>query len=119
VETLTSFSFPSGHALGSIVGVGALLLAGLPWLSRAWRRPTIAVGIAIVLLVGYARVGLGVHYVSDVVGGWILGAAWLAAMTAGFKAWQHDLRKPDRPLTAGLESDGPEPAVGGTAVRRG
>ena len=118
VETLTSFSFPSGHALGSVVGVGALLLVVLPLLSQAWRRTAIALGVAIVLLVGYARIGLGVHYVSDVVGGWILGAAWLAAMTAGFKAWQHDLRKPDRPLTAGLESDGPEPAVRGTAARK-
>ena len=71
----------------------------LPSLSRAWRRPAIAARAScIVLLVGYARVGLGVHYVSDVVGGWILGAAWLAAMTAAFKAWRHDLRKPDRPL---------------------
>ena len=118
VVTLTSFSFPSGHALGSIVGVGALLLAGLPSLPAGWRRLTIAVGILIVLLVGYARVGLGVHYVSDVVGGWILGAAWLAAMTAGFRAWRHDLRKPDRPLEAGLESGGPEPAVGRTAARK-
>ena len=69
VETLSSFSFPSGHALGSVVGVGALLLAGLPSVSRVWRRPLIALGVAIILLVGYARVGLGVHYVSDVVGG--------------------------------------------------
>jgi membrane-associated phospholipid phosphatase len=118
VETLTSFSFPSGHALGSTVGVGALLLAGLPWLPAVLRRPAIALGVVIVLLVGYARVGLGVHYVSDVVGGWVLGAAWLAAMTAGFRAWQHDLRKPERPLEAGLESGAPEPAVGSTTGRK-
>jgi membrane-associated phospholipid phosphatase len=112
VETLTSFSFPSGHALGSFVAVGALLLALLPSLPRVWRRPAIVLGILIVLLVGYARIGLGVHYVSDVVGGWILGAAWLAGMTAAFRIWRHDLRRSDRPLTAGLEPAGPEPALG-------
>src|SRR4051812_4732023 len=91
IERLTSFSFPSGHALGSVVGVGALLLVGLPLIPRAWRRPLVGLGVGIVLLVGYARVGLGVHYVSDVVGGWLLGAAWLAAMTAAFRAWRREL----------------------------
>jgi membrane-associated phospholipid phosphatase len=117
VLTLTSFSFPSGHALGSVVGIGALLLVGLPYVPPAWRRALIALGVAIVLLVGYARVGLGVHYVSDVVGGWLLGAAWLAAMTAAFRAWAHDLHEPARPITAGLEPDGPEPAVVHSANR--
>ncbi|BEP13530.1 hypothetical protein acdb102_18410 [Acidothermaceae bacterium B102] len=118
VETLTSFSFPSGHALGSVVAIGAFLLAGLPSVPRVWRRPLIALGVVVVLLVGYARIGLGVHYVSDVVGGWILGAAWLAGMTAAFKAWRRDLHKAPRPLEAGLEPEGPEPAVGSTAERR-
>jgi membrane-associated phospholipid phosphatase len=118
VQTLTSFSFPSGHALGSVVGVGALLLVGLPYAPRVWRRPLIGLGLVVILLVGYARVGLGVHYVSDVVGGWLLGAAWLAAMTAAFRAWARDLRAPKRPLEAGLEAGGPEPAVGSTSQRR-
>jgi membrane-associated phospholipid phosphatase len=117
VLTLSSYSFPSGHAFGSIVGVGALLLAGLPSVRAGWRRPLIALGVVIVLLVGYARIGLGVHYVSDVLGGWLIGLAWLAATTAAFRAWRRDLRKPTRPLTAGLEPDGQEPAP--TATARG
>jgi membrane-associated phospholipid phosphatase len=117
VETLTSYSFPSGHAFGSIVGVGALLLVGLPSVRASWRRPLIVLGVLIVLLVGYARIGLGVHYVSDVLGGWLIGAAWLAATTAAFRAWRRDLRRPDRPLEAGLEPAGPEPA-GSTSARR-
>ena len=119
VLTLTSFSFPSGHAFGSIVGVGALLLTCLPSVRARWRGPLIALGVMIVLLVGYARIGLGVHYVSDVLGGWLIGAAWLAATTAAFKAWRRDLRRPARPLAAGLEPAGPEPATAGpTPVRR-
>jgi undecaprenyl-diphosphatase len=83
----------------------------------SWRRPLIVLGVLIVLLVGYARIGLGVHYVSDVLGGWLIGAAWLAATTAAFRAWRRDLRRPDRPLEAGLEPAGPEPA-GSTSARR-
>ena len=108
--TLTSYSFPSGHAFGSIVAVGALLLAGLPTVRPAWRKPLIALGLAVVVLVGYARVGLGVHYVSDVVGGWLIGIAWLGATTAAFRAWRRDLGRVTRPLAAGLEPDGPEPS---------
>ena len=110
VLRLTSYSFPSGHAFGSIVAVSAFLLVGLPYV-RAARRPIlIALGCAVVLLVGYARVGLGVHYVSDVVGGWLIGLAWLAATTSAFRAWRRDLRKPERPLAAGLEPAAPEPS---------
>jgi len=36
--------------------------------------------------IGFSRVALGVHYVSDVLGGFVLGAAWVAAMTAAFNA---------------------------------
>ncbi len=111
VDVLTSYSFPSGHALGSVVGVGALLLVGLPFVAPRWRKWLIALGILIVLLVGYARVGLGVHYVSDVFGGWILGLAWLAVTVAAFRAWQHDLREPERPLSAGLEAPDQEADV--------
>ncbi len=118
VLSLTSYSFPSGHAFGSIVGIGAFLLAGLPAVRASWRRPLIALGAAIVLLVGYARIGLGVHYVSDVLGGWLIGLAWLAATTAAFRAWRRDLHRPTRPLTAGLEPQGAEPAITTTTPRK-
>ena len=111
VLRLTSYSFPSGHAFGSIVAVSAFLLVGLPYVRASWRPILIALGCAVVLLVGYARVGLGVHYVSDVVGGWLIGLAWLAATTSAFRAWRRDLRKPERPLTAGLEPAAPEPST--------
>lgn len=75
-----SFSFPSGHAMGSMIGI--LMLLHALWIFRVVRGParTIAaiVGAAFVALVGFSRVYLGVHYPSDVLGGWAIGAAWMA-----------------------------------------
>jgi undecaprenyl-diphosphatase len=47
-----------------------------------------AVAIVIPLITGVSRVGLGVHWTSDVVAGWLLGVAVVAATTAGFEAWR-------------------------------
>jgi undecaprenyl-diphosphatase len=49
------------------------------------------VAAGVVVVVGASRVVLGVHYVSDVVGGWLLGLAWLAATASAFRAWQREL----------------------------
>lgn len=103
-----SASFPSGHALGSVVGVGALLLVGLPYARRSLRPLLITLGVLVVLAVGFSRLGLGVHYLSDVLGGYILGAGWLAATTAAFAAWRRDRGRAPRPVTEGLEPAAPE-----------
>ncbi len=103
-----SASFPSGHALGVLVGTGALLLVGLPFVTHRLRPVLIGVGVLLVLAVGYSRLGLGVHYLSDVLGGYLLGAGWLALTTAAFTAWRRDLHRPDRPITEGLEPATPE-----------
>lgn len=81
-------SFPSGHAQAAIVGYGVLLLVFLPVLPVRWRRPVVAVAALLVVGIGFSRVALAAHYVSDVVGGFVLGAAWLAALTALFSAWR-------------------------------
>jgi len=103
-----SASFPSGHALGSVVGVGAVLLVGLPYARPSLRPPLIALGALMVVAIGFSRLGLGVHYLSDVLGGYVLGAAWLMATTAAFSAWRRDLGRGARPATAGLEPAAPE-----------
>jgi membrane-associated phospholipid phosphatase len=69
----TSTSFPSGHALGTMVAVLALLLIALPLVRPTFRRWLIGAGVAIVLAVGTGRVMLNVHNPSDVVAGWALG----------------------------------------------
>jgi len=79
-------SFPSGHAQAAVVGYGILLLIFAPRLHGAWRRAAATLATCMVLAIGFSRVALGVHYVSDVVGGFVLGAAWLAALTAAFNA---------------------------------
>jgi undecaprenyl-diphosphatase len=77
-----SASFPSGHSMISAVTyltLGSLLAR----LSNRRREKVFFFGVAIVLtaLVGISRVLLGVHYPSDVVAGWALGAAWALAAT--------------------------------------
>jgi undecaprenyl-diphosphatase len=86
-------SFPSGHAQAAVVGYALLLLIFLPSLHGAWRRAAIIVAFCMVLAIGFSRVALGVHYVSDVVGGFVLGAAWVSALTAAFNATGVDRRR--------------------------
>nr|WP_123770937.1 phosphatase PAP2 family protein [Vulcaniibacterium tengchongense] len=72
----TTYSFPSGHAMGSMTLAAVLVL--LAWRSR-WRWPLAALMGAFVLLVGASRVYLGVHYPSDILAGWAAATAWAAA----------------------------------------
>ena len=102
-------SFPSGHAQSAVVAASVLLLVFLPYLRGAWRAVAIAGAVAYVLAIGFARVGLGVHYVSDVLAGYALGAAWVAAMIAAFNAWRQERGRPPADPAQGLE-----PGLGGT-----
>lgn len=72
----TSLSYPSGHASGIATLVAVALVLAWPLLDATGRRWWLAAGVALVLLVGLTRLWLGVHYLSDVVGGWSLGLAW-------------------------------------------
>lgn len=81
-------SFPSGHAMMSLVTYFALLLALVPFIPRRWRVPSFAAAGVLVAAIGFSRLALGVHYISDVLGGFVLGLAWLAASTAAFEIWR-------------------------------
>jgi membrane-associated phospholipid phosphatase len=93
-----TYSFPSGHSMGSAVGYGMLVyMSVLAWPagSRA-RRSAIAAGILFVVAVGVSRIYLGVHYPSDVIGGYVAGAAWLAVCISGVEIARSESRPPAR-----------------------
>jgi len=79
IQVLTSYSFPSGHAMGSTVFYGTLAAIAI-WQVREWRvrAAVIAVAALLIALICFSRIYLGVHYLSDVVAGFLAGVAWLA-----------------------------------------
>jgi undecaprenyl-diphosphatase len=87
VARAAGYSFPSGHALNAALAAGVFLLVFLPSTRR--RRPLLwAVAIAVTVVTGLCRMALGVHWTSDVVAGWILGIAVVAATSAAFVTWR-------------------------------
>jgi membrane-associated phospholipid phosphatase len=93
----TSFSFPSGH--GTFAGVFFLLMTmvilrestGLP---RCYRPFLVAAGLILMLSVAASRVWLGVHFVSDVIAGFALGASWAGASVLIRYGWTRWIAKP-------------------------
>ncbi len=79
----TTFSFPSGHAMGSMTLAMVLVLlcwsVRTPWGWR-WRWPVTILATAFVLLVGLSRIYLGVHYPSDILAGWTAALAWVVGV---------------------------------------
>jgi undecaprenyl-diphosphatase len=83
---LESLSFPSGHSSGSATLVTVVLVLTWPLLSGTGRRVCLVLGVALAVLVGFTRMWLGVHFLSDVVGGWALGVAWTLTVALAFGA---------------------------------
>jgi membrane-associated phospholipid phosphatase len=83
----TSFSFPSGHAMGSMIGYGFLAYATvLTAKSIGWhKRMIFSFAALLTLLIGVSRVYIGVHFPSDVAGGWAAGLAWLTMCITGYE----------------------------------
>jgi len=105
VFTASGYSFPSGHALNSFLGVGVLLLVFLPVLTRAGKVVAVTVGAALVLLTGYDRIALGAHFVSDVIAGWVVALACLAGTAAGFEIWRREQGRRPSTVAEGVEPE--------------
>jgi len=112
VARAPGFSFPSGHAMTATTTFAVLLLVLLPLVPRRGRVVCWAVAGLSVLGVGFTRVALGVHWFSDVVGGWLLGLAVVASTAWAFEAWRADSGRRRSSMAEGLEPElneaGPE-----------
>jgi membrane-associated phospholipid phosphatase len=87
LATASSFSFPSGHSLVSLAAYGSIAIVvarhapsrrvavAVVWLAAAW-----------ILAIGFSRLYLGVHFLTDVVAGFAAGAAWLALLYLALEA---------------------------------
>jgi undecaprenyl-diphosphatase len=84
---LESLSFPSGHSSGIATLVTVALIMAWPLLAASARHLALGAGVLLVLLVGLTRMWLGVHFVSDVVGGWALGVGWSLLTALAFGAF--------------------------------
>ncbi len=75
----TGFSFPSGHSTLSAAFYGSLAgLAAASCRSKRCAARALSLGLGAILLIGFSRIALGVHWPTDVLGGWSLGFGWLA-----------------------------------------
>lgn len=104
--TQAGWSFPSGHAAGA-AAIALFSAWGLSrWAVRGWTAQVAVwtVALLLVAVVGLSRIYLGVHYVSDVFAGWVLGALW-AGTVALTGAWWHSLK--GRSRRGGRQGDAP------------
>lgn len=78
--TVSGYSFPSDHATVALLFFGFLLCLLIPrWKPGALRWLLIGLSIAGIVLISFTRLYLDVHWLSDVLGGWLLGLGWLSA----------------------------------------
>jgi membrane-associated phospholipid phosphatase len=104
-----SASFPSGHTLNAVAILGIVAYLLILRRHHAWSRAAIVVGAVIAtLLVAASRVYLGHHWVTDVVAGWLLGAAWLAMVITAHRLYLTLREDRVEPLTE--RESGPPPS---------
>lgn len=109
-----SFSFPSAHAMTSMITYG--ILAYFLWhevRNRILRILIVFATVMLVILVGISRMTLGVHYLSDVLGGFMAGGLWLGVCIAVFSILQRGekrLAEIDRQEAGSPLPEGHEPA---------
>lgn len=91
------FSFPSGHAQAAMAGYLVLLVLVVPLVRAALRALAVAVAALMVLAIGASRVLLSVHYLSDVLAGYFLGAAWTLCLAALVVQSGQSVRRTEEP----------------------
>ena len=89
-HALTSFSFPSGHAMAGTIlygSIAAIWARSLPKRRQHWLLAGACALLA--LTMGLSRIYFSVHYATDVIGGFVAGLAWLGALALGERALEH------------------------------
>ena len=79
---ISGFSFPSGHSMVSSSFYGFLVYLIYKYCKSKWRYFGIAILTFLILFIGISRIYLGVHYASDVIGGFALGLVWLSVFVS-------------------------------------
>ncbi len=83
-----TYSFPSGHALSSLLYFGSLMVVAALDVRRRRYAVLLVVGCTFAALaIALSRVYLGVHYLGDVIGAWLLGFAWLSLVVLVSARW--------------------------------
>ena len=91
----SGYSFASGHTIGATLLYGQLLLFILPALKgRHWRLLSILSTISLVALVGFSRIALGAHFLTDVLAAVFFGIIWLAFCLFATKSMQRRAASP-------------------------
>ncbi len=99
VQVLSSYSFPSGHSSGIAAAAGvAIVLTTMLVRRRGVRRVATALAVGLALLVGADRIFLGVHNLSDVLAGYLLGAASVFFWLAGYDPRPKSIALANEPL---------------------
>jgi membrane-associated phospholipid phosphatase len=88
-HALTSWSFPSGHAMDSLVIYGMLTYLLIPLTKDRQRKGLVLASMGIVLSIGFSRLYLGVHYFSDIIAGYAAGIFWLDLCILGTELLKH------------------------------
>ena len=85
--TASFYSFPSGHATVAVGFYGTLTLILAYRLSGFARWAVVACGVSLVLLIGFSRLYLGVHYPTDVLAGFLAAPLWVICVGAVYVVW--------------------------------
>ena len=97
------YSFASGHTIGATLLYGQLALFLLPLIkSKHWQGLTVCLATALVLLVGFSRIALGAHYLSDVLAAIFFGIVWLMVCVIAGKPMRRQSQSP-LPMLTDLE----------------
>ncbi len=80
VDGVTNFSFPSGHSFMSMAFYGLMIWYAIAYIETKWlKRTVIFLSSFLIVVIGFSRIYLRVHYVSDVIAGFCCGYLWLIA----------------------------------------